>query len=201
MNSLPNIIRHILKPNPSHLDLVWMPSSRGDQPCTYPFRLRAAPRSFLIFFLFSHFFYIFCTCFFFHIFILFLNIFFVCRQMFPQMKFRLTGLDPKVSQSIASGIFSPLVAGQVFCPVFICRTCFLPHFLIAGQVHSPTRHCCLWRLSLQVPQQVSLICRVSQKKVDNGILMLGCQKFRPLWTIEVILDHFGYFACGIWSPI
>ena len=126
----------------------------------------------LYMFLFSHF----------HTFLKFL---FVCRQMFPQMKFRLTGLDPKVSQSIASGIFSPLVAGQVFCPAFICRTCFLPHFLIAGQVHSPTRHCCLWRLSLQVPQQVSLICRVSQKKVDNGFLrtILGCQNFGPLWTI------------------
>ena len=125
MNSLPNIMRHILKPHPSHLDLVWMPSSRGDQPCTYQFLLRAAPRSFLIFLHFSHFSYIFCTRFFFHTFLKFP---FVCRQMFPQMKFRLTGLDPKVSQSIASGIFSPLVAGQVFCPVFICRTWIYPIF-------------------------------------------------------------------------
>ena len=129
MNFLPNIKRHILKPNRSHLDLVWMPSSRGDQPCTYPFLLRAAPRSFLIFFtFFLHILYMFL----FSHFHTFLKFPFVCRQMFPQMKFRLTGLDPKVSQSIASGIFSPLVAGQDFCPVFICRTCFLPHFLIAS---------------------------------------------------------------------
>ena len=117
MNSLPNIMRHILKPNRSHLDLVWMPSSRGDQPCTYPFLLRATARYFpkCFFSLFQSFSHLSINVLF------FLTYFFVCRQMFPQMKFRLTGLDPKVSRSIASGIFSPLVVGNVFFAKLLCR--------------------------------------------------------------------------------
>ena len=79
----------------------------------------------------SYFSYIFCTYLFFHTFLKYL---FVCRQMFPQMKFRLTGLDPKVSQSIASGTFSPLVVGQILCKKLYLQDMFsYPFFLIAGQ--------------------------------------------------------------------
>ena len=53
--------------------------------------------------------------------------------MFPQMKFRLTGLDPKVSRLWYVG----------------CWHASLP---LPGEVHPLAGHRCLGRLPLQVPQ-------------------------------------------------
>ena len=161
MNSLPNILRHILKPSRSHLDLVWMPSSRGDQPCTYPFLLRAAPRSFLFFHIFFHtLLKILCLQANVSSNVSFLTFFyiFLCLQAdvpsneIPPHRSRPQGeLKHRLWHLLTPSSRPSSYLQDMFLTPFLLL--FLL-FLFTGQVHSPTWHRCLWRLSLQVPQQV-----------------------------------------------